>query len=329
MMLRRCIAAGMALAISVTAGSARAESASAAAEALFNEGKRLFAEGKAVEACRKFEDSNRIEPGLGTRFNLAQCLERTGRTASAYTAYLDIATDAHARGQAPRAKLARDRAAAIEHKLIRMTLDVRGSDVQGLTIKRDGVTIERLQWGAALPIDAGGHTLEAFANGHNGWKAFMEITPDKTAWTVVIPELEAKPLVRSASPDGVLPRPESGTDGIGSGRTVALLIGGVGVVGLGVGTFFGLRAMSKKDEAVEHCRGEACDPRGVTLRSEAVKSGDMSSLSFAAGGGLLLLGTTLWFLLPGARPQRPRDAAQVGRIEIKPGPFRIDFAATF
>ena len=43
------------------------------AESLFREGKRLSSEKKFSEACPKFEESYRLDPGLGTLLNLATC----------------------------------------------------------------------------------------------------------------------------------------------------------------------------------------------------------------------------------------------------------------
>src|SRR3954465_9465866 len=59
----------------------------AAAEALFNQGRDLMTAGKFVEACPKFEASQQLDPGLGTMLNLAECYEKTGRTASAWAEY--------------------------------------------------------------------------------------------------------------------------------------------------------------------------------------------------------------------------------------------------
>src|SRR6185436_4269196 len=80
----------------------------AAARALFAEGRKLSSEGKWQEACPKFEESLRLVPGAGTRFNLADCWEHIGRTASAWSGFLDVAAEAKAAGQADREKASRE-----------------------------------------------------------------------------------------------------------------------------------------------------------------------------------------------------------------------------
>ena len=59
--------------------SARAPAANevdeAAARVLFGEGRKLAAAGDYAAACPKFEESFRLDPGIGTGFNLADCWE--------------------------------------------------------------------------------------------------------------------------------------------------------------------------------------------------------------------------------------------------------------
>src|SRR5215212_4797523 len=112
------------------APSVRAEGApnAAAARALFGEGRKLAAQGKYREACPKFEESLRLDPGMGTQFNLADCLEHTGRTATAWAQFLDVAAAARAAAQSERERVARERAAALEPKLSRLTIEVKAAD---------------------------------------------------------------------------------------------------------------------------------------------------------------------------------------------------------
>src|SRR5690348_1000013 len=95
----RVAALGSVLAWSATA-HAQAASQKATAEALFEEGRKLMAEGKVAEACPKFADSEQLDASSSTLLNLASCYEKLGRTASAWATYREAASLANANGRA-------------------------------------------------------------------------------------------------------------------------------------------------------------------------------------------------------------------------------------
>src|SRR5688572_18404856 len=70
------------------------------ADQLFQEGRALVEAGKFVEACPKFEESQQLDPGLGTLLNLAACYEQVGMLASALTAFNSAEEQARAAGPA-------------------------------------------------------------------------------------------------------------------------------------------------------------------------------------------------------------------------------------
>src|SRR5687768_11915066 len=105
------------------ASPARADNA-AIANALFDEGKRLMQSGKFAEACTKFADSQRLDPGVGTILNLAACYEKNGQTASAWSAYRAAAAAARDKGQSAREKAARESVARLEPGLLKVIVTV-------------------------------------------------------------------------------------------------------------------------------------------------------------------------------------------------------------
>ena len=96
----------------------------AAAQALFDEAIKLIGSRSYGEACPKLEESERLDPAMGTRFQLAQCYEAVGRTASAWAGFLELADLARAAGQEAREKTARQRAADLEPAVNRLVIDV-------------------------------------------------------------------------------------------------------------------------------------------------------------------------------------------------------------
>ena len=61
------------------------------AQALFDDARRLVDQGDVEQACPKFEESNRLDPGIGVQFRLADCYEQVGRLARAWITFVDVA----------------------------------------------------------------------------------------------------------------------------------------------------------------------------------------------------------------------------------------------
>ena len=63
----------------------------AAAESAFLRGRELLKAGKVAEACDSFARSEKLDPQMGTRYNLALCYEQEGRLASAWGLFRELA----------------------------------------------------------------------------------------------------------------------------------------------------------------------------------------------------------------------------------------------
>lgn len=160
---RRALAVGASLWLASSVAGAQ-EGDPAAAQALFNQAKELMRQGKSAEACPKLQESNRIDPGIGTQFHLADCYEKVGRVASAWAQFLGVASQARAAGHTEREKAAQRRAEKLEPRLPRLTVAVaEASKVAGLEIRRNGALVGAAQWGTPVPVDPGEIELTASA----------------------------------------------------------------------------------------------------------------------------------------------------------------------
>ena len=83
--------AGVASSPSVPAADDRTEAA-----ALFAEAGRLIDAGQTSAACAKYEESLRLYDGINTRYFLADCDERVGKTATAWSLFLEVEAKARA-----------------------------------------------------------------------------------------------------------------------------------------------------------------------------------------------------------------------------------------
>lgn len=272
----------------------------AAAEGLFSDAKKLMAAGAFAEACPKLEESQRLDPAPGTQFKLGECYEQTGKTASAWALFLDVAAAAKSANMPDREKIARDRAAALEPKLSRLVIVVT-SPANGLVVTRDGVTVGSAQWGSGVAVDPGKHPVTATAPGKQSWKTTIDVSGEGA--TVTVPPLLDAPAER---PHSDAAPPAETSKGLGTQRTFALVAAGVGVVGVGVGSVFGLKDASKLDDAKSLCTGNACNPAGVALRHDAVSAGNVSTIAFSVGLVALAGAAVLWFTAPNDSSTPPR-----------------------
>jgi len=60
------------------------------------------------------------DPAVGTLLYLAECLEKSGRTASAWATFREASSAARASGQAERARIGQERASKLESRLVRL-----------------------------------------------------------------------------------------------------------------------------------------------------------------------------------------------------------------
>jgi serine/threonine-protein kinase len=318
------------LGVTTRADAAPTPSEVAIAQGLYDAAKKLMGEGRFLEASAKLEESMRLDPGLGTQYQLADCYEHVGKTASAWAAYLQIAATAHGSGQAEREKVARARVKALEakvpHLVIVVPLDSRASDLE---VKRDGTVVGPAQYDTLIPLDPGPHTISATARGKS-WEQQTTLLIDGATTKVTIPVLgedaPPPPIAAAAEPVHAAPvqpepAPEQPSTG-GTQRTLGVLTAGVGLVGIGLGTFFGVQSMGKNSDAKQECDATGCSPAGVTLRNDAISAGNLSTISFIAGGVLFAGGVTLYL----TAPRRP-DATGVARaLRGSPSNVRVGIA---
>jgi hypothetical protein len=261
------IATALSGSIGTWGGTAAAQSDSAAARALFSEGRQLLSAEKYAEACPKFEESLRLDPGMGTQFNLAHCWEKIGRTASAWAMFLDVAAAARAGNQPQREAAAKERAAALEPKLTRLRIVVP-EPAPDAKIFRDDQEVGKAAWGTAMPVDPGEHVIRVTAEGKKDWTQDVKVPQTSRTFSVTVPPLEALPAAQpSSSPDKQevvsdtsSPHDNGSSGGGGGSKAPALVIGGIGIAGLAVGTVFAVQGYNDNQQALKLCHvGESGD----------------------------------------------------------------------
>jgi hypothetical protein len=283
------------------------EADQSAARALFAEGRKFAASGDYVRACEKFDDSYRLNPGIGTNFNLADCLEHIGRPASAWIRFLDVAAATKASGQFDRERVARARAALLEPSLSRLAVDVQ-SAVPGQIVYRDGIAIGQDSWGIPVPVDPGAHWLEAIAPKRKRWSASVTVPPSAGSVKVSVPQLEDAPLDprlfsqpgSPAAPLSVLTKRESNAGGRTHWTLPLISLASAGVVGLATGAVFAFTFQSANDKAkalctpYDFCGTTADKTTHQTLVEDAYRDRAIAFAGAGIGGAALLAATYLW-----------------------------------
>jgi hypothetical protein len=179
------------------APAAISEEAKAQADALFEEGRALVKAGQIGPACKKLEESHRLRPGIGVLFNLADCNERLGKTGTAYQQYREVVAKTQEAGQAEREKVAKERIAALEPRLVKLVLSVPpGAKLTKLTV--DGVVIPPEQYGQPRIVDPGELVVRAESPTDNGepFEATVELDQEGSTATVAIPGGEGPKMKR-------------------------------------------------------------------------------------------------------------------------------------
>jgi hypothetical protein len=276
----------------------------AAAEALFQEAERLMTAKRYDEACAKFEESNRIDPGVGVLLHLADCHEKAGRLATAWATFQLAIPPARKGGQIDRAEVAAKRVAALAPRLPKLVLKSSSAPPPGLVVARNGSELSSASLGVPLPIDPGRHALTVRAPGYETATVELVAEEGKTI-EVVLPALAKKPENGPEQRDAEPVRSPDGTPRAvewGGQHTAGIVLAAAGLVGVGIGAGFGAKTLADWAEVEDRCDTSGptivCDAEGADRADAAATSGWISTAAFAAGGALLATGAIVFFTAP-------------------------------
>ena len=323
---RVLLAGTVALAVAITivhGGVARADDPppdrqnTAVAKDLFDEGLKLMDAGKFTEACAKFSASHQAASKVSTLLNLGNCYEKTGQLASAWGTYNEAMALARRTSRADYEAFAQQRIAALEPKLLRLTIKVApDARVEGLVVKRDGAGVPAGAWDSAVPVDPGKHVITATAPKKKSWEQTLVIDESAPQATVVVTPLEDTPVEPPPPPatssTAVVPPPveperppvvpRQAPTFWTTQRTAGLAIGGAGAVMVGVGALLGLIAKGGYDDARSMCARppEGCPQAAVDQSRHAYTTANVSTVLFVIGAVAISSGSAVYLTASGA-----------------------------
>jgi hypothetical protein len=233
-----------------------------------------------------------------------------GKPAGAWAQFREAADIARGKGDTKRADIATARARALEPRLGRLMVSFSQAPHQGWRILVDGNPLPPERWNTFVAVDPGDHTVLVSVPGQPARTLAARIAPPDLSAIVQADTEPARPEPAAAPADAAAPVHDESAAGAppapkttDTTRTlVELSLAGVGLVGLGLGTFF----VVKKNQAMS--QGNLCDPPAVD------KAASLDAAVAFTAGGLALASAAILFV---TLPLRPSAAG----ITVVPAPL--------
>jgi hypothetical protein len=296
---------------STTASTARADEPTAAdiasARRLGFEGITLADKGNCTAAVDKLARAEKLFHAPTTLVRLGECQVQLGKVVEGSenlgrAAREELASNAPAAFVAARAR-ARKGLAAASAKLAHAKVLVKAPPNVTPTVAIDSVPVPSANVGEDRALDPGPHLVEASAPGYlvastainlregGSEEVTLTLQVDPNASKVkATPPPPPVDTTKASSPPPSVPPAD-----VAPNRTAAYVVLGLGVVGVGVGSVFGLMAMSKKDDLSTACPNKECRTAQQGDLDSAKTSGTISTIAFGVGGAALIVGGILFF----------------------------------
>jgi len=314
--MKRVLAAlATAVAVALVCAPARAQGSDASvASELFTAGRDLLKAGKYSEACPKLAESARLDPRVGTLARLAECEEKLGHLARARGFWQQAVNLARAQHD-DRHEHVEQEFRRLDSVVPKLALTFAGAVPDGFEVRIDDTSVGAGGLGVPLPVESGAHTIAASAKGKARWSTTVETKNDGAVTNVEIPTLVDEPAsipppvaTVAVPPKGVIAEPPPApTSSMTPLRIAALGTGGAGILGLGIGVAFAVRAKSLFDASnvAGGCVGDVCPSAAAGKRNDALTAGNVATALLVSGGVLTAAGVVLWIVAPPTHARAP------------------------
>jgi hypothetical protein len=209
---------------------------------------------------------------------------------------------------------------AILPTVVPIAVDEAGNSLPGVKVSMDGKLLFAKIDGRSVELNPGTYTFTfeapdgtkaekeiVVANGEKNRRVTATIAKPAANATAVAPAPPPPPSKTNGSPPQPTPAttPAERTRPASSGpwKAAGIVTTGVGVVGLGIGTVFGVTASNKKSEANCASSGLCPTPDAVNKQKDAQNAGNLATVFFAAGAVLAAAGVTMFVFAPEAPVQ--------------------------
>jgi hypothetical protein len=264
----------------------------AAAEALFRAGREASEHRDYAAACARFEESYRLDPAPGTLLNIAKCDEALNRLSHAWEHYRRLLDELDA--QDSRVEIVRERLAALEPRVPRLTVSLGRGMPPEAEVRRDGLLVTQGGFGVPVPVDPGNHMLTITAVGRET-RSYAVTLAEGEARTIEVEAGAPKPrVVADVRPKPSLSESRSEANPWRTAGYAALAVGGASAIATGVlaWRYFAARAVID-DQCNAHleCTDDGLRATGAAQVFETASIVAASVAVAGIGGGFALLWT--------------------------------------
>jgi hypothetical protein len=233
---------------------------------LFADAMKLVEREQYEAAIPLLEEAQRLDPGVGTQFNLAVCYAKAGRLALAWKNFRQVEALADAAGKKARTAAARAQLEELRPRLRTLVVHLREAP-GSVTVSVDGEIVPPSQL-LFIPLDPGEHKVEAYAPGKKPFVELVVVSAAEGERHVVgvreLEPLETRTEIRTVT--------EETTD---TRRTLGYVFGGVGLAGAATAAVTGILILSDKSTASDRCKPNCVTATGEVdaIGADAVQRG--------------------------------------------------------
>jgi serine/threonine-protein kinase len=290
----------------------------------FKKGEDLFKKKQFKESKAEYEEAEELFPGATPKYWIARNAEELGEYAEA-AAWYDKAIEL-AKLKPEMQKEAQDRVAALKAKPAKVKVT---SDPPGAVIIVDGKAIPE-KTPADVELAPGKHKIALSADKKKPFEREVEVVPFKggelVATLEAVPEKTEDPFNKAPPPPVATAGPVTPGTALPPGQedvsprrdhTWVYVTGAAAIVGIGVGTFFGVKALSDKKDY------DATPTQDIHDRG--TRNALISDMGFGIGVTLAITSAVLFFTAPSGEPAKKSAGLKVTPIAA-PGAGGIGFA---